>query len=297
VQSNDQSGHVLWIVADPPPLPRKVKWKSTQIEQVVRSSQEVLLPPVVKVSPDEKIGLFRGLSLLPLAIGWRRNPGEATLMDVLPPELYARWRSEKSKYLRGKDRIERWRPIFAAKELRRKAFAKQRLREGGLVAEVVLAIAAKTDIAVTEPALRVTFPTKDIKNTFRRFMSEPLDDAECMASTLDLVSAISEKATMNARASAWATGDVATLSDIPALPDPNVPCNRALLSSSVARESIPRDIEGQSDALWLEQAERSLAQNVSTFAILPLPQLTAANGYLAKLHSKGYLIEEPERVN
>jgi hypothetical protein len=47
----------------------------------------------------------------------------------------------------------------------------------------------------------------------------------------------------------------------------------------------------------LEQAERSLAQNVSTFAILPLPQLTAANGYLAKLHSKGYLIEEPERVN
>ena len=67
----------------------------------------------------------------------------------------------------------------------------------------------------------------------------------------------------------------------------------AVLSSQVAREVVPADIREQVHALWLEAAEKSLAQNSTTFAIVPFVKLTRADGYLEMLRAKGYLIEAP----
>ena len=50
----------------------------------------------------------------------------------------------------------------------------------------------------------------------------------------------------------------------------------------------------QVHALWLEAAEKSLATNQTTFAIVPFVKLTRPDGYLAMLRSKGYLIEAPQ---
>src|SRR4051812_42577965 len=86
----DVAGHELWIVGDPPPLPKRLRWKSRDVEAVALRSQQILLDSAVRMDPDEKIGLFRGLSLLPAALKARRNPDETTLKDHLPAELYAR---------------------------------------------------------------------------------------------------------------------------------------------------------------------------------------------------------------
>src|SRR5688572_25841435 len=64
-RADDGEQHVLWIIGDPPPLPKRMKWKSKDVEAVAASAQEILRDSGVTMDTDEKIGFFRGLSLLP----------------------------------------------------------------------------------------------------------------------------------------------------------------------------------------------------------------------------------------
>ena len=290
----DASGHELWIVGDPPPLPKRMQWKSRDVEATASRSQEVLLDAAVRMDPDEKIGLFRGLSLLPSALKARKNPDEATLQERLPPDLYARWLVQKKRYLGSDSGIEKWRPIFAANKLRREAFDDLGLRDSGMVWEVVGKIAKKGNIKTTTPYLRFAFHTDDLKSKIKEFSREELPDTECFAVTLDLVEAVADGATEARRARAWATADLATLDSLPPLPKPYVPCIMAVLGSQVAREVIPADIREQLYALWIEAAEMALAANQTTLAIVPLAKLTREGGYLSRLRARGYEVEPPK---
>jgi len=293
-KAGDAAGHELWIVGDPPPLPKRMKWKSRDVEAVALRSQEILLDASVRMDPDEKIGVFRGLSLLPSAMKARRNPGDATLKERLPPELYARWLVQKKKYLGSDSGIEKWRPIFAANKLRQEAFHELGLRESGMVWEVVGKLAKKNRIPTTTPNLHFTFHTDDLKEKIKEFSREPLADTECFATTLELVEALADSATEARRARAWATADLATLDSLPPLPNPYIPCATAVMGSQVAREIIPADLRERLYVSWMEAAEKSLAANQTTLAIAPLAKLTREGGYLARLREKGYLIEAPK---
>jgi hypothetical protein len=290
----DASGHELWIVGDPPPLPKRMKWKSRDVENVALRSQEILLDSSVRMDPDEKIGLFRGLSLLPAAMKARKNPDESSLKEQLPPELYARWLVQKKLYLGSDGSVEKWRPIFAADKLRREAFDDLGLRYGGMVWEVVGKLAKKHKITSTTPSLRFTFRADDLKEKIKEFSREQLADTECFAITLDLIDALADEDTESRRARAWATADLATLESLPPLPNPYLPCAMAVMGSQVAKEIIPADIREQLYALWVDSAEKSLAANQTTLAIVPLAKLTSDDGYLSRLRSKGYEIEPPK---
>ena len=290
---DDPENHVLWIVGDPPPLPKKMKWKSKDIEDVARGSQEILFPGALVMEPDERIGFFKGMSLLPAALGVRKNPDKAKLKDVVPADLYTRWLVQKKKYLGRSAGIERWRPLFAAEKLRDKAFARSGLRGDGLVRSVVSELAEEHQIKTTTPTLRFAFETRKIKPILKQFSRERLDDIECFATSLDLTEAISDKETMNARATAWATADLPALAAIPPLPEPSTACATALIESTVVKDILPSDIASQMESLWIDQAEKSFAENRSTFAVLHFSQLTRSDGYLAKLREKGYVVEEP----
>ena len=130
-RADDAEGHVLWIVGEPPPLPKRMKWKSKDIEAVALSAQEILLDSAVRMDTDEKIGFFTGLTLLPAIFEARRNPDDAKLADVLPAPLYARWLVQKKLYLGRESGVESWRPLFAADKLLKAAFKELKLREGG----------------------------------------------------------------------------------------------------------------------------------------------------------------------
>jgi hypothetical protein len=290
----EDSTHVLWIVGDPPPLPRRMQWKSRDVESVVLRSQEILLDASVRMQPDEKIGVFRGLSLLPAAMKARKNPGEATLRERVPPPLYARWLVQKKRYLGRDGGVEAWRPLFAADKLRRAAFDELKLRESGMVWEVVGKLARKRNIPVTTPNIEFKFHTRDLKTKIREFSREPLADTECFAATLDLTEALSDSLTESRRAHAWATADLETLESLPPLPNPYVPCAMAVLGSEVAKEIIPADIREQLYASWIQAAAKSLAANETTLAIVPLGKLMREGGYLERLRALGYLIDAPK---
>jgi len=286
--------HVMWIVGEPPPLPKRMKWKSRDVEAVAQRSQEILRDATMGMEPDEKIGLFRKLSLLPSALKARKNPDDGTLRELVPPDLYARWLVQKKRFLGHDSGVEELRPIVAADKLRRAAFDDLGLRESGMVWEVVGKLANKFDIPVTTPTIKITFHTREIKDKLKEFSHESLPDTECFARTLDLTEAVSDTATEARRAQAWATADLETLESLPPLPNPFVPCAMALLSSTAAKELIPTDIREQIYASWTEAAARSLANNQTTLAIVPLAKLTRQGGYLARLRDRGYVVEPPK---
>ena len=292
-RADDPSGHVLWIIGAQSPLPKRMKWKSREVETVVESAQEILLDSSVSMVPDEKIGVFRGLTLLPAMLNARKNPAEATLEQLLPPELYLRWQVQKRRFLGRERGIEEWRPIFAADKLRRAAVDDLSLRESGMVWEVVQKIAEKRKTKVTTPSLKYTFKRSELREKIKEFSRESLADVECFSTTLDYTEALSRTETETARARAWATGDIAALESLPQLPNPILPCAMAVMNSQVARNMIPTDIREQLFTLWLEAAQQGLGANQTTFAIVPLRKLLGADGYLAALRDKGFTIEAP----
>jgi hypothetical protein len=289
----DASGHVLWIVGDPWPLPKRMKWKSKEIEATVAGAQEILRDATVSMASDEKIGFFRGMALLPAMLEARRNPDDARLEDLLPPELYARWLVQKKRYLGRERGIESWRPLFAADKLRKAAFRDLGMREGGAVWDVVGKLAGKHRIKVTVPTLKFTFRRSELRDKLKEFSRESLADQECFATTLDLTEALARREVEQARARAWATGDLEALAALPVLPSPYLPCVMSVMNAQVARELVPADIRQRVFDLWIAEAERSLAANQRTFAIVPFGKLTRADGYLARLREKGYEVEPP----
>jgi hypothetical protein len=291
---NDADAHVLWIIGDPWWLPKRLKWKSKDIEATVLASQEILADSGINVAPDEKVGFFRGVTLVPAALKARHNPDEAKLADVLPPDVYARWLVQKKLYLGRESGVETWRPLFAANKLRKAAVKDLQIRTSSAVWDVVRPLARQNKIPVTTPLLKFTFKRSELRDRIKEFARESLADLECFTTTVALTEALGNADIERARARAWATGDLAALSALPELPSPYLPCVMAVMSSEVARDLVPADAADQVLALWVEAAGKSLADNRSTFAVVPFAKLTRSGGYLDALRAKGFLVEAPQ---
>ena len=289
----DSTNHVLWIVGDPSGLPTGMQWKSREIEAVAAGSQEILNEPGVGIDSDEKIGVFRGLTLVPSLLKARSNPDNKDLDEVLPPDLYARWLAQRKIFLKNTRSLENWRPWFAAERLRATAVEKLGLREAGLVWNAIGAIIAEKKLPVTSPALKFTFKSAELRGKLKEFLREPLADIECFRTTLELTERLSDREWVMARANAWARADLETLRSLPPRPDPDLPCTTALLGTQVAREVLPADVREQMEKLWLDAALAALAKNESTFAILSFDNLLHPDGYLSRLRAAGLEIEAP----
>ncbi|MCL1633051.1 TraB/GumN family protein [Luteimonas sp. SX5] len=278
--------HVLWILGTQSPLPRRMEWESGPVEKVVSQSQEVIQPPSVGVKAD--VGFFRMLGLIPSALKARRNPDDKTLQQVVPADQYARWQRLKAHYI-GKDRgIERWRPVFAALELYDKAIEKSGMTTSGVVAPVVAKMAKRYNVKVT-PA-KVEIPIAEPRRALKEFSTASLDDLQCFEKTLDRIQGDLDN--MVARANAWAVGDINLLRDLPANSQ-FAACSAAFTEAGLARKYGMSDLAKQVERKWLSVAEAALANNASTFAMLPIGELLKTDGYMAKLQAKGYQVQAP----
>ncbi len=278
--------HVLWVLGTLSPLPKRMKWVSREVEQVIAESQEVLLGPGAKLKTE--IGMFRGLLLLPAALGSRKNPEKQKLVDVVPPELYARWQPLKAQYMGRSRGIEKQRPLFAALKLYEKAINRNRMTQDNLVSPVVKKAAKKHKVPVNQPEIEIEIG--DPREAIRDFADTRLDDLDCFSKTLDRLD--TDLQTMRERANAWATGDVEMLRSLP-FTDQNQVCADAILNAGVMRKRGLDDMRERFAEVWLTAAEAALAKNKSTFAVLPMRQLLAPDGYIAVLRERGYEVEEP----
>jgi hypothetical protein len=280
----DASGHVLWILGNHSPLPKKMQWRSGEVELVLASSQEVLAP----VSVNASVGPLGGITLLPSLVGARRNPNDEQLRDVLPPDLYARWLVLKARYLGNDDDVEQWRPIFAAQELYRAALKQKGLvpYEGVWPTVEKLARRARVKVVQTELDLKV----EKARAAIRDFKTMPLSDVECFARTMQRLE--SDLDLMRERANAWSVGDVTRLRSLAPVERASA-CIGVILDSSVMKERGYGDMLERLENLWVAAAEQSLARNTSTVAVLSVDEILKPNGYVARLREKGYVIEDP----
>jgi hypothetical protein len=281
---DEASGHVLWILGNHSPLPKKMTWRSHELEAVLASSQQLLAP----VSVDASVGPLGGITLLPSLVGVRRNPDDKRLQDVVPPDLYARWLPLKARYLGTDDSAEQWRPLFAAQELYLAALKQNNLVPYDGVWPAVEKLARKSRVQIVEPEIRLK--VAKARSAIKEFKSTPLDDVECFARTLRRME--SDLELMRDRANAWAVGDVARLRQLAPVERASA-CIGALLNSSFIQERGYGDMPQRLQAAWVEAAVAALARNASTVSVLSVDEILKPDGYVAQLRSKGYRIDEP----
>jgi hypothetical protein len=78
-------------------------------------------------------------------------------------------------------------------------------------------------------------------------------------------------------------------------PDQESACNSAVLNSPVMK-SLPggATLEQRTRDAWLEAAEKALANNRSTFAMMPVSKILHPDRLIAALQAKGYVVEQPD---
>jgi len=278
--------HVLWVLGTLDLLPKGMVWQARDVQAAIADSQQVLDKPQVKL--DAKLGFFGTIGILPSLIGVRNNPDGKRLVDVVPPDQYARWLVLKKKYLGWDNGVEKQRPIFAAAALFIAAI-KQADLSNDMIDPLIRKAAGQHGLKPTPVNYIVV--VEQPKAVVKDFKKSPMDDGDCFAKTLDHLD--SDVALMRARANAWATGDLDALSRLP-LSDQLQVCLAAVNQSGMAQELGLTAIEAHVESAWVTAASASLEANRTTFAQLPIQRLLGKHSYLTALQAKGYTVTPPD---
>lgn len=279
--------HVLWILGTLSPLPAKVEWRSTELEARLAEAGAVINTPGVVVTSGTS--MWRTALVLPSLLSARNNPDGATLQDVLSPELYARWASLKPTYL-GRDRaVERWRPVFAAEKLQRRAADSVGLKFGSPASALVHNIAEQRKLPLIKPIVSIVID--DLKPAIREFKANALGDTECFERTLRRFE--TDLDLLRARANAWAVGNVPLLRQLHEA-DPESACLDAVLGAAALQKRGLDDLPGKQRRAWLAAAEQALDEHRISIGLLPISELLKPDGYLADLASRGYVVTAPD---
>jgi len=278
--------HVMWVFGLHSPLPQKMEWDAARVERLVAQSQEVLQPPSAGVGT----GFFGMLTALPAMIGMKKNPDGATLHDVLPSDVYARWQVLKGKYIGDDDDVERYRPIFASSELMEAGLKKSGLTNSVAVRKQIEKIADKNNVKITATGFRVEIDNPG--RALRDFKQSSMEDVACFTKTLEHLEGDIDASRL--RANAWANGNIADISKLDYTGRTDA-CNDAIFGGSFARNRPEmQNMRERRQASWLTAAEAALDKNQATFAMLSMGEILGPRSYLAALQAKGYTVESPK---
>jgi hypothetical protein len=284
-----KDGHVMWVFGLYAPLPAKMEWDDSRVERLIGQSQEVLGPPGAGVSVGW-LGGLKMLTALPSLVGLQKNPDGAQLRDVLPADVYARWSVLKEKYIGEDEGVERYRPFFAAQKLTEAGLKKSGLSGGLEVRAQIQGIAKKRGVKVTDTSTMTKLD--DPKSVLKDFAKSQMEDTVCFVKTLEGFEGDIDA--MRVRANAWANGSIAEISNLDYAEREDA-CNDAVLNSPAAKKHPAfQNLRERRLESWLKAAEKSLANNTSTVAMMPMSDILGPKSYLAALQAKGYTVESPK---
>lgn len=274
-----KGSHTLYVLGTLRPLPKKMEWRSREVEDVVARAQ-VVIPENTDVDAD--VGVFRAIKLYSMWRKLRKNPNGATLDTVLPPDVYARFEALRAKYAPRDRGLAELRPVIAASELWRAALDERRLVNSIGIDARVRKLAKAAKVKVEESTVDIGDPTAALQELGR----VPLDaEIRCMAASLDgLESGIADARTL---AEAWSTGDVDLIRERAPWAR-QAPCWDALATAPAVD-----DIRRRVDAAWFDAAVAALETHETSFAVASLSALLRSGGVLDRLRAKGYEIADP----
>jgi len=254
-------------------------WQSDAVEAVLQQSQEV-----VPAWPAFGIGA-NPFTLLRVWMQWRsiqKSPDRMNLQQVLPQPLYARFAALKARYAPKDSRLDELRPAFAAERLLDEALDASGLTLHNEVQQSVLKLARKQGVRIHQDKLKVEHPVDVLKDVGKTPLAGEIACFEAVIGRLE-----TDIGPMQARARAWALGDVDTLRKLNH-PDDRTACIEAVSTSDRVRDLIAR---AQED--WFLAVEDALTRNRSTLAVQSMDRLLGSDGTLAILRKEGYQVEGP----
>ena len=272
--------HIVWILGTISPLPRKMTWQSDSVQTVLQQTQEVL-----PAWPSIGVGA-NPFTALRLYFTWRKiqkSPDHMRLQEQLPPQLYARFSALKARYAPHDRKLEELRPMLAGGRLLDDVFEVSGLSIRNEVQQTVLKLASRQNVKIHQTRLKVEDPVNVLKD-----LGETPKESEiaCLAAIVTRLE--TDLAPMQARARAWALGDVDTLRSLPHSVDDRVACLAAVSSSERIRNLVR---QAQDD--WMIEMQEAIARNKSTLAVQSMDRLLGGDGILARLRAKGYTVEGP----
>lgn len=271
--------HTLWILGTVTPLPKRMVWQPDAVRAVLQQSQEV-----VPAWPTYGIGA-NPFTALRVFIQWRRMqkaPDRLPLKETLPPQLYARVEALEARYDPHDRHLEELRPMLAAERLMTQVLDASGLALRNEVQKQVLGLAREQGVRIRQDKLKIDDPVDVLKDVGSTPLSAEVACLDAVVTRLE-----TDLGPMQARARAWALGDVDTLRQLPH-PDDKTACIAAVSTSERVRTLIAR---AQDD--WLVVVEDSLARNRGTLAVQSMDRLLGEHGALAVLKQRGYDVEGP----
>jgi uncharacterized protein YbaP (TraB family) len=271
-------GHVLYIFGELTPVPKGLDWDPRNAERAIENAEVVIAAPRVSAPTFNPIRLFR---LFRAARRLARNPDGATLDDVLPAELYARYSALRARHLPDDDDEQELRPALAALRLFGAALDDTGLTTDSGVGKRIARLMRRSD--ADEAEILIKTEPETVLDELAKVTREA--ELTCFASIMTSIE--TDLDGMKERANAWAIGDVAALERFD-YPDSEGNC-LAMLFSAGGLADLRDDLYAQ----WLREAEDALANHERSFSVLPMRQLVAADGVLAQLAAKGYTVTPP----
>jgi uncharacterized protein YbaP (TraB family) len=264
----------LWILGSISPLPKGITWRSKQVEQLLDSTDQVL------VQKPFDVGIARILWLLITERSVLMVTGGKRLKDVLPPDLHARFAVQRAKYTSDSNKWERFRPLVAAAFLQQAAFHQSGLSTRLDLGAAMRTLAKKHHVKIEEIKIAGVSDVMEALKTL-----PPATEYACVAASL--VTIESDLPRLVDRARAWASGNVERIEKLrePAEVDA---CRAALDAGVGAAELIARMRRS-----WLSTLEVHLTNGGATVAVMNIDMLLEPGGLLDQLRAKGYEVDAP----
>lgn len=273
--------HVLWILPTLGPLPDRMVWRSTQVEEVILNSQQVYADARISVMrPSERAADERLLKAL-------SNQDGKVLLDVMPPDLYEKFVYLSQRYGSHPGFFTFFRPFQATDMLRQYAMEYLELTSDGGVVATVQKLAAFYQVPVLAPK---PIESREWDRVIAQLDRTPREaDIPCARARLQRLEPDLRKSIE--RANAWGRGDIAALRSDAGLQydgtDIEV-CKQFFRHMTFTRDRMlelrKRSFKAYQDAL---------KKNRSTLALVPIIDLFDDEGLVARFKASGYQVEEP----
>ena len=264
----------VWILGSMSPLPRGITWRSKQVEQILDSTNQVL------VQKPFEIGIARILWLLITERSLLMVGGGRRLKDVLPADLHARFAVQRAKFTNEPNKWERFRPLIAAAFLQQDAFHSVGLSGRLDIGASMRTLAKKHHVRVEEIKIAGVSDVLEALKTL-----PPATENACVKASLATTE--SGLPRLVDRAQAWANGNVELIEKLPEPPEVDA-CRAALDSASGSADLI-----SLMRRTWLGILEKYLQSGGVTVAVVNIDLLLEHGGLLDELRAKGYEVEAP----
>ncbi len=288
--------HALWIFTVFSPVPRDMVWESRRVDAVIARADEFIEMPGTDVSVSplvllNPINYFRGYRL---AKRLSRNPDDKPLKEVLPPELYQRFEALKALYFPKDKDIEQLRPVSAGQNMVREIQQQNGLMQNNdIMNRIKRLVGKKRGIRQTSTLVKVKLEGGygTLAERAEKLVNSLPSGQEtaCLESQIHRMESDLEE--MKSRAISWAQGYVRDFRNVRFRGDEDDPCLVMLMASS--ENQTITELMKQSQQQWLAAADKALASNQTTFAVLNISEMFRENGLLAQLKAKGYEVKEP----